>query len=153
MMNKTNIIFKITLLIGLLGLSNVTFANNQAKINLAKKAINTGQVSPYATPNFKKLIKQAKNIAWQVDGPMGCSMSEHYYLGHGQDPMIRKVEAYVLKDGTTMATFLNNNERISVNFKMVCKGNSCQINDVSSEYGSSLRRDAQTIINTYDCPQ
>lgn len=49
-------------LLSALGMSNVAFANNQAKLALAKKAVIAGEVSPYATPDLKKVLQQAHAI-------------------------------------------------------------------------------------------
>lgn len=133
-----------------MSLSSTALANNQAKINLAHKAILTGRVSPYATPSLRQLLKQADVTQFKIDIDLGCEMSEHYYLGHGNgDLVIENLETKVLKDGTVLSTFTDREYReyrAIVHFKMICKKEDCKIDDVNN-----LREDAQSIVDTYSC--
>lgn len=159
-------------LLSALGMSNVAFANNQAKLALAKKAVFTGAISPYATPNFKKILRQANTINDRMaktaeDEGMGCEFAEHFYLGWGNDPseadIKRTWKASVTKSGMVRATFNNIGSANLVEFDMVCKGNSCQISDVRSGYsdnpkvfpkrtsGMSLKQEAQLMISKNSC--
>lgn len=160
-------------LLSALGMSNVAFANNQAKLALAKKAVFTGAISPYATPNFKKILRQANTIndrmakTAEYEG-MGCEFAEHSYLGHGNAGLganeIRNWKASVPKSGMVKVTFNSIHGGADlVEFDMVCKGNSCQISDVRHGYsqnprvlpkrteGKSLRQQAQAMINANSC--
>ena len=159
-------------LLSVLGMSNVAFANNQAKLNLAKKAVLAGEVSPYATPSLKKALQQADAISSRMAKTVkyqyhGCEFAEHFYLGWGNDSseadIKRTWKASVTKSGMVRATFNNIGSANLVEFDMVCKGNSCQISDVRSGYsdnpkvfpkrtsGMSLKQEAQLMISKNSC--
>lgn len=157
-------------LLSALGMSNVAFANNQAKLALAKKAVIAGEVSPYATPDLKKVLQQAHAIDDRIQAAyedMGCEFVEHYYLGHGNAGLeaneIRNWKASVPKSGMVKVTFNSIRGGADlVEFDMVCKGNSCQISDVRHGYsqnprvlpkrtGLSLKQEAQAMINANSC--
>jgi hypothetical protein len=151
-------------LLSALGMSNVAFANNQAKLALAKKAVIAGEVSPYATPDLKKVLQQAHAIDDRIQAASGymCEFVEHAYLGHGNAGLeahnIRNWKPRITKSGVKV-TFNNmgasGTHLVEVEFDMVCKGNSCQISDVRHGYsqstGLSLKQEAQAMINANSC--
>lgn len=135
----------------MMALPSLALANNQAKVALAKQAIKSGKISPYASPSLKKILKRADAIRFQIEDA-GCDLAEHYYLGHGQDvPEITNLKVTVLSNGKTRATFKNYGYNEKVDFSMSCQGNKCMIEDVNGTR-NGIRADAQYIINHHDCP-
>ena len=157
----------------LLGVSPTAFANDQAKLALAKKAVIAGEVSPYATPDLKKVLQQAHAIDERIQAAsnyedMGCEFTEHFYLGHGNAGLearnIRNWKPRITKSGVKV-TFNNMGASGTelVEFDMVCKGNNCQISDVRYGYsknarvlpkrteGLSLKQEAQAMIDKNGC--
>lgn len=137
---------------------NVSFANNQAKIAVVKKAIWDGEVSPYATQEFKTILQKAHKINEKMtteDEPMGCEFVEHYYLGHGNGGPEKKdfknLKANVLKSGDVQVTYTLWGSKGLLRFKVVCTGNSCLINDVVDKDAGSLKQEAKKMIATNGC--
>lgn len=140
-------------------------ANDQAKIAIAKKAIYAGEVSPYATPAFGRLLQKAHKINEMMttfDNETGCEFSEHYYLGHGNGGLeasdIKNWKATTTKNGVVRISFGTYNDNYLLEFVM--QGN--QIDDVKMAYSDnpkktptateqSLREEAQKMVNTNSC--
>ena len=167
-------VLPVLMLFLLLGVSPTAFANDQAKLALAKKAVIAGEVSPYATPDLKKVLQQAHaidermmNTTGEYAG-MGCEFTEHFYLGHGNSGLearnIRNWKPRITKSGVKV-TFNNMGASGTelVELDMVCKGNNCQISDVRYGYsknarvlpkrteGLSLKQEAQAMIDKNGC--
>lgn len=137
-------IFKIALL-GAMLTATPALANS-AQIAVAKKAVQSGKIAPYATPELKQLLKKAHQIDDIIrnqdpDG-LGCDFHEHFYVGWEQDdPRIKNWKASA-KNNVVHITFKDSGNFVSLKFKM--KGN--LIDDVNS-----IKRDARTMINTGNC--
>lgn len=138
------------LTMGLIALSSVALANDQAKIALAKKAIKSADMTSHASPSLKKMLKQARAIENEIDPDgLGCELFDNYYLDLGQDhPKITNLNATVLANGKTRATFKNYGNPTRVDFSMSCQGNKCVIEDVNH-----IRAHVQYIIKHRSCPQ
>lgn len=156
------------ILFGILAISSTAFADNQTKIALAKKVVFSGNVSPYATSSLKQLLQKAHQIndrEASINQDIGCEFFEHYYLGWGQDfsaQDVRNLKAKVEKSGTVKVTFNTGFSAQLVEMDMVCTANSCKVNDVRHGFSdnskvlpkrisSSIRRDAQTMVNKNSC--
>lgn len=156
-----NVLPKIALL-GTLLITAPTLAN-PAQIAIAKKAVLAGEVMPYATPEFRSLLKQAYRVDGQMttpDNEMGCEFAEHFYLGHGNGGLasIKNWKANA-KNNMVRITFSNGGYDANlIEFKM--KGN--QIDDVRFGYSDnpkkppsktehSLKNEAQTMAKTGHC--
>ncbi|WLF83953.1 hypothetical protein [Moraxella sp. ZY210820] len=139
---------------------NVSFANNQAKIDVVKKAVFNGKVSPYATQEFKSILQKAHQIDKKMSllpdyEGMGCEFAEHYYLGHGnggpEKQDFKNLKANVLQGGDVQVTYTLWGNKESLRFKLACNGSSCLINDVHSKDFGSLKQDAKKMIATNSC--
>ena len=161
----------------LLGASPTAFANDQAKLALAKKMVfeTEQKVSPYATPDLKKLLRKAHQIdqreSKRIGGDIACGFFESTYLGAGDDGpgVITNWKAGVTKSGMVRATFHKDSNSTSndtsghlIEFDMTCRGQKCLVDDVriASNWESatlpqrtqySLRKDAQAIVNANGC--
>ena len=61
-----------------------TTQQTNAKIRLARKAVTSGSISPFATPELKRLAVQGEKIIQQrYPGDLVCDIAEHFYLGWG----------------------------------------------------------------------
>lgn len=149
MLKKLGIILAIT---GLGLVSNVAWANNQAKINLAKKVYKMEEYSSYADANFKKLIKEAVRLEARYmhysGEPLGCELVEHYDLGigNGGSPNANTFKYKVLSNGDVQVTFGSGSSKTSAILKMTCHGAKCEINDVIS-YGQSARKNYTEVLH------
>lgn len=156
-----NVLTKIALF-GTLLITAPTLAN-PAQIAVAKKAVLAGEVMPYATPELRSLLKQAYRVDGQMttpDNELGCEFAEHFYLGHGNGGLdsIKNWKANAKNNMVRIAFSNGGYDANLIEFKM--KGN--QIDDVRFGYSdnpkkpptktdSSLRAEAQTMVNTGDC--
>ena len=170
MLNSAKKIIPALALFSLLTVSPAAFANNQAKLALAKKVVfEATEISPYADPQFKKILQKAHQINQReakAHGDVGCEFYESPYLGGGTDaPIITSWKAGVTKSGMVRATFNNTAGDTSghlIEFDMTCRGSSCVVNDVriANNWDSatppqrtkySLRKDAQAIVSANGC--
>ena len=169
MFNSTRKIIPALALFSLLAVSPTAFANDQAKLALAKKVVVEGDVSSYATPSFKNILDQAYEINDKIAAmydDMGCELAEMGYLGYGNGDFgldIRNWKANVTKSGMVRATFNDGGSSSLIEFDMICNGNKCLIDDVRHGYSTnpkvlpkhteemSLRQEAQIMVDTNDC--
>lgn len=144
-------------------------ASTQAsQIAVAKQAILTGEIMPYATPELRDLLRQAYRVDGQMrtpDNETGCEFYEHYYLGHGNKGLegIKNWKA-TSKNNIVSITFNNTFDKPYdvdlVEFTM--RGN--QIDDVRNAYSNnphiipklsrhdpSIKQNAQEMVRTGGC--
>lgn len=140
---------------------------NPTQTAVAKKAIYAGEVMPYATPEFKQLLRKAYDVQDEVGEWTGddfaCEFSEHFYLGHGNGGLdgVKNWKA-TANNNVIRVTFSNayhQPEDVSL-VEFIMKGS--QIHDVRYGYSSnpkkaptktthSLREEAQKMVKTGDC--
>lgn len=144
-------------------MSEVKTPELSAQIEVAKKAILAGEIMPYATPELRDLLRQAYRVDGQMttpNNPLGCELAEHYYLGYGNGGLdaIKNWKAST-KNNVVHISFNSSYDAILIEFTM--KAN--LIDDVRYGYSknprkpptkttSSLREDAQKMVDTDNCP-
>lgn len=155
---------KLSLMLGVLLLCTSAWANSQ-QIAVAKQAVLTGKVSPYATPELKNLIIRADQIADEVLDTTGmlCDFAEKFYLGHGTDDWdtvnqdVKNAKITIPKANTIRMAIKTNNTGHLIEFAMV--GN--QIYDIKYAFNDrgipptkatrSLRVQTQKMVAIDDC--
>lgn len=152
MLKKLGIILAIT---GLGLVSNVAWANNQAKIATLKKAYKVAKYSQYASVDLKKLIQEFNYLEKKYidfeENPLGCEVAEHYDMGLGNDPDTSnlKIKYTILSNGDVKAEWKEyNGGKTSVVYKMTCKGSKCEINDIIS-HGQSNKDSYRKLIQQF----
>lgn len=106
---------------------------------------------------YKKKIAQASKIAEDID-ELGCDFQERVYVGDDSQDGVRiaeNVKVNFINDYTVQATydqrFQDMNDipvqKITVDVELSCVSNGCYIEDMNN-----IKKDAQTIIDTHDCP-
>lgn len=152
--------------------STPQFAKSSAQIEIAKKAIESAEVIPYATPEFADLLIEAKEIDKKLaeagkGGGTGCEFIEHYYFGYGNgDTAIINWKVTVPKDNVIRITY-NSADYVDRTIlsdaylaEFTMKGN--WIDDIKfghsnnpkrppTKTNGSLRADAQKMVNTGRC--
>ena len=128
----------------------------EAKIRLARKVLIKGSITPFATPELKRLVAQSDKVQHKIDpeGP-ACEEFEHYYLGYGngdsEGNQLQQLKITPKADGRIHASYrYYGKERKNIVFDMVCKGISCQIRDVVHN-GSSFKRAHEYIVKNKAC--
>lgn len=151
---------------------NTVTSVSSDQIEIAKRAIEYGSASYYATPEFEKLLRKASYITQTTSENGDCAV-EHYYFGHGQDSAsIGNWQITPLKNGVIRIAY---NTTCNYNFdpssplgelcgahlaEFTMKGNF--IDDVRFGYSdnpkkfptkttNSLREDAQKVVNLGKC--
>ena len=150
---------KIAIVFSVMLFSSMAWANNTAKINVAKAAIKQESVFNYASPTLKQLIQKANKIQYQIEPDMGCDVVENFYLGFGNGGAgVSKLQAQVLNNGATRATWVENwgggryGEKQVIDFYMTCTGNKCVIDNVKNISDKiDFKQDLQYIINHRTC--
>ncbi len=131
--------------------------DRQNKINLVTNAIIKGEITPFASAALQEKIANASEIAAQID-QMRCDFFERIYVGDNSQDGVRiaeNVQVNFINDYTVQATydqrFQDMNDipvqKITVDVELSCVSNGCYIEDMNN-----IKKDAQTIIDTHDCP-
>ncbi len=131
--------------------------DRQNKINLVTNAIIKGEITPFASAALQEKIAQASKIAEDID-ELGCDFQERVYVGDDSQDGVRiaeNVKVNFINDYTVQATydqrFQDMNDipvqKITVDVELSCVSNGCYIEDMNN-----IKKDAQTIIDTHDCP-
>ena len=141
MLKKLGIILAIT---GLGLVSNVAWANNQAKIATVKKvysmALNDAiHQDPLYTYGDKSLRQAWNNI--DAEKYYEC-VADYNLVVQGQDFDFKasSVKYTVLQNGRVRASFKNFGTPSRVDYTLTCSGNSCKISDISDADISSLKK-------------
>lgn len=121
------------------------------QVKLIKQIYQKQSYSQYATPEFKKILKDAQRVAQQVDPDMACEMSEHDDLGFGQDSdspsrYMKTLKVQPIKSNLYRVTFVNMGSKSSANIELSCQNGRCQVNDVGNAKANALN-----IIRTKSC--
>lgn len=121
------------------------------QVKLIKQIYQKQSYSQYATPEFKKILKDAQRVAQRVDPDMGCEMAEHYDLGFGQDSdspnrYMKTLKVQPIKGNVYRATFMDMGNKSSANIELSCQNGRCQVNNVGN-----AKENALNIIRTKSC--
>lgn len=131
---------------------------NPTQIAIAKKAVETGEVTPYATAEFKQLLSKAHKVNSKMSTPdneLGCEFYEGTYLGHFHDSPVIKNWKATATNNIVRVTFVHGSYDGGADYgasliEFTMKGN--QIHDVRHGYSdNSLRIETQKIVNTNNC--
>lgn len=137
MLKKLGIILAIT---GLGLVSNVAWANNQAKIATVKKvysmALNEANRQDPLYVYGDKSLRQAL-----TQGSYECIGANLVVQGQDFDFKASSVKYTVLQNGRVRASFKNFGTPSRVDYTLTCSGNSCKISDVSDADIPSLKKE------------
>lgn len=155
---------QLSLALGMLLFCTSAWANPQ-QVAVAKRAVLTGKVSPYATPELKRLIARADQVVDEVLDTTGslCDFAEKFYLGHStgdwdtvtQD--VKNAKITIPQANTIRMTIKSSSSNHLIEFTMV--GN--QIYDIKHAFNDggmppkkathSLRARAKKMVEIDDC--
>lgn len=138
-----------------------------AQMEIINKAIETGEIKPYATPELQKLLWDAEAVLdGRADGEeirLGCDFFESYYMGHDQGGGTRILawEVNTLPNGAIRVTYSRGFDGWQQNnlIDFVMKGNWIDDVRVASGFDAdyptkpehSIRVEAQKIVNGQNC--